>query len=314
MKIRSFSIGLMATALMVAVPATNAWSATRSETESAIAAADEARKKAASVGGEWRDTGKMIKKATKMLDTREYSKAIGIADKAKAQGELGYEQAMSQKDAGIPDYVVAVGTPKPAVAEMAAKAVTMGIQAIEVMHNGDTVVIERGHDEDATLPAEFLKTERACPPFCVQPISAGEGVETVGEIEVLDYLKRATAGEAVLVVDSRTTDWVLRGTIPGSVNIPWNQVDPQQQGMFGDSGDIYLQNLMTEQFGAVQTEDGAIDFSDAKTLVLFCNGIWCGQSSANIATLLNIGYPAEKLKWYRGGMQDWVSVGMTTVK
>ncbi|MGD9409318.1 MAG: rhodanese-like domain-containing protein, partial [Thiohalocapsa sp.] len=40
----------------------------------------------------------------------------------------------------------------------------------------------------------------------------------------------------------------------------------------------------------------------------------CPQSTANLQTLANMGYPVHKLKWYRGGMQDWVSVGLTTVK
>ena len=48
--------------------------------------------------------------------------------------------------------------------------------------------------------------------------------------------------------------------------------------------------------------------------MLFCNGIWCPQSTANLKTLVGYGYPVYKLKWYRGGMQDWVSVGLTTVK
>jgi hypothetical protein len=30
--------------------------------------------------------------------------------------------------------------------------------------------------------------------------------------------------------------------------------------------------------------------------------------------LLKIGYPAHKLFWYRGGMQDWENLGLTTVK
>ena len=30
-------------------------------------------------------------------------------------------------------------------------------------------------------------------------------------------------------------------------------------------------------------------------------------------TLLTLGYPAEKLKWYRGGMQSWEQFGFTTV-
>jgi rhodanese-related sulfurtransferase len=56
------------------------------------------------------------------------------------------------------------------------------------------------------------------------------------------------------------------------------------------------------------------DFSNAKDLVLWCNGMWCGQSPNNILSLLSFGYPAEKLKWYRGGMQNWANLGFTTTK
>jgi hypothetical protein len=31
-------------------------------------------------------------------------------------------------------------------------------------------------------------------------------------------------------------------------------------------------------------------------------------------TLLSFGYPAEKIKWFRGGMQTWQVLGLTTVK
>ena len=69
-----------------------------------IANADKARKKAASVSGEWRDTKKMIKKAKGMMEKGECGKALKIAKKAKQQGELGYEQAVSQKELKMPAY------------------------------------------------------------------------------------------------------------------------------------------------------------------------------------------------------------------
>ena len=69
---------------------------------------------------------------------------------------------------------------------------------------------------------------------------------------------------------------------------------------------------MENEFGVKESE-GLLDFSDAKTLVLFCNGMWCGQSPNNIKNLLRFGYPAHKIKWYRGGMQDWEMLGLTTV-
>ena len=312
MKIRSFNAAFVVASLMVALPATNAWSATKAEAEEAIAAADAARKQAASVGGEWRDTGKMIKEATSLLDTREYTKAIGLANKAKKQGELGYQQAMDQKDAGMSDYFKTGVKAKETAVASAENMIAPDLESVEVMHNGEKVVIMRHHDKDATLPAEFLKTDRGCPPFCVQPIVAAEGVDTIAELELIDYLGKGD--ESILVVDSRTPDWVMRGTIPGSVNIPWNTVSQDSMsGMFGDSGQSPLDGILQEQFGATKTDAGW-DFSGAKTLVLFCNGIWCPQSSTNIETLIKLGYPAEKLKWYRGGMQDWVSVGLTTVK
>ena len=63
----------------------------------------------------------------------------------------------------------------------------------------------------------------------------------------------------------------------------------------------------------VASNEELMDFSNCKTAVMFCNGMWCGQSPNNIANLLKFGYPAHKIKWYRGGMQDWEILGLTTV-
>jgi rhodanese-related sulfurtransferase len=71
--------------------------------------------------------------------------------------------------------------------------------------------------------------------------------------------------------------------------------------------------VLVNKFGANEKGEG-YDFSKARTLVMFCNGMWCGQSPTNIKTLIKMGYPAEKIKWYRGGMQDWEILGLTTVK
>lgn len=55
------------------------------------------------------------------------------------------------------------------------------------------------------------------------------------------------------------------------------------------------------------------DFSNAKELLLWCDGPWCGQSPRAIRGLMAAGYPAGKLYYYRGGMQMWQSFGLTTV-
>ena len=66
------------------------------DVQQAIAAAKAAQKQANSVGGEWRDTGKMIKNAEKLLGEDQLEKALEVAQEAEAQGMLGYMQATSQ--------------------------------------------------------------------------------------------------------------------------------------------------------------------------------------------------------------------------
>lgn len=186
--------------------------------------------------------------------------------------------------------------------------ITPDIQQVQVLHNGKKTLIKRNQDPGNTVNPDYARTSRECPPFCIQPISLAPGVEVLGEIEVLDYLRKMSAGDSsILVIDSRTPDWVARGTIPGAVNIPWTELNISQSDPFT------VADIMEEKLGA-QFQEGLWDFSNAKTLVMFCNGMWCGQSPANIKTLLRYGYPAHKLKWYRGGMQDWEILGLSTAK
>ena len=64
--------------------------------EKAIAAAKDARMHANSVGGEWRDTGKMLAKAEELLKEGKYDEAAKMAEEAEVQAMLGYMQATSQ--------------------------------------------------------------------------------------------------------------------------------------------------------------------------------------------------------------------------
>lgn len=200
----------------------------------------------------------------------------------------------------------------PAVAE--GNKIAADLESVDVIHRGKIVKITRAAEKDATVPKGYEKTGRHCPPFCVQPMIVSPGVETIGELEMLGFIKRMSDGESdILIVDSRGPEWVARGTIPGSVNIPWRKINTDVSGSFAvDAEADSLDEILTNAFGAKWTDAGW-DFSEAKTLVMFCNGIWCGQSSMNVRTLAKLGYPASKMKWYRGGMQDWVSVGLTTV-
>ena len=105
--------------------------------------------------------------------------------------------------------------------------ITSDIASVTVKHNGKDVTIQRNQDNKNTVISAFAKTSRNCPPFCINPIKLAPGVETLGVVEVLDYLKRKSDGDkSILVIDSRTPDWVMRGTIPGSVSIPWTKLNP----------------------------------------------------------------------------------------
>ncbi|MCD6705726.1 MAG: rhodanese-like domain-containing protein [Thiobacillus sp.] len=187
-------------------------------------------------------------------------------------------------------------------------AIAAGLPSVDVMHNGQKVSIQRNQKQDNTINPDFAKTSRKCPPFCIQPGVLAPGVKTIGELEVIHYLKKMSDGDtSIMVVDSRTPDWVEKGTIPGAINIPWDKLN------IGKSDPITVQEILEKHFG-VKNQDGFNMFDNAKTVVMFCNGQWCGQSPTNIKGLLKIGYPAEKIKWYRGGMQEWEALGLTTVK
>lgn len=186
--------------------------------------------------------------------------------------------------------------------------ITPDMASANVMHNGQKVAIMRNQNEDNNVNPAFAKTSRKCPPFCIKPIELGGGVETIGELEVIDYTVKMSNGDSsIILVDNRTPDWVARGTIPGAINIPFTKMSRAK-----GADDLTIAETL-EKLGAKETSKGW-DFSNVKTAVFFCNGMWCGQSPAGIAGLLAEGYPAEKIKWYRGGMQSWEILGLTTVK
>ena len=229
----------------------------------------------------------------------------------------------------LPVYLIIVSmalTLNTASAKDRPVGITRSISSVTVSHNGKDIKIMRNQDNMANVDPSFAKTSRPCPPFCIQPMSLGEGIQTIGELEVINYAKKMSAGDKnILLIDSRTPDWVARGTIPSAINISWVELTPRK----GATTEGIIK-ILTEKFGVkiksdkdVMDIDEAIvngdtstvfDFSNAKTLVMFCNGMWCGQSPASISALIKFGYPADKIKYYRGGIQDWKILGLTTVK
>lgn len=156
---------------------------------------------------------------------------------------------------------------------------------------GAKVTISRVQDTDAMIKGDFARIARPCPGFCIQPISPAEGVTTIGELEVLAALQNPD----IMVIDSRVRpDWET-GTIPGSVSIPYTE-------MVDRLGELGCE---------VDFEGFECDPAAVTEVVLFCNGPWCGQSPTAIRRMIDAGYPADKINYYRWGMQGWRMLGLT---
>ena len=124
----------------------------------------------------------------------------------------------------------------------------------------------------------------------IRPMVPTPGVTPVGELEVIAALQ----DPAYVVVDSRTVETQYGGTIPGSVNIPYDKI----------AGRL-------EEVGCESSPAGW-RCEQALNVVLYCNGPNCGQSPRAMASMVEAGFPAEKIFYYRGGMLAWTSLGLTT--
>jgi rhodanese-related sulfurtransferase len=180
--------------------------------------------------------------------------------------------------------------------------ITDSIGYVDVIHNGQKVRIQRIPDTGNKIIDDFAKTSRPCPPFCIHPMSAAPGVETIGELELLNYLSKEVKNGTGLLIDARLPDFYKAETIPSAINIPFSIIK---------SDNPHMEKVL-EALGVRKGSDGKSDFRSAKTLIVFCNGVWCDQSPRAIQGLMTFGYPASKLKYYRDGMQMWRLLGLTT--
>lgn len=95
----------LSAAVTLALFAGSALAADKAEYEKALADAQAAIKIAASAGGEWRDTGKILKAAEEAAKAGDYDKAVKLANTAAFQGRMGAQQANEQVNAGNPAYL-----------------------------------------------------------------------------------------------------------------------------------------------------------------------------------------------------------------
>lgn len=113
----------------------------------------------------------------------------------------------------------------------------------------------------------------------IQPMQVAKGVQTVGEVELIAHLELGFP-----VIDSRTRDCFVASTIPGAKSIPYPEVVARMDELDREHPTIF-----------------------------FCNGPQCGQSPTAIRALLEAGFSADKLLYYRGGLHDWLTLGLPVV-
>ena len=252
--------------------------------------------------------------------------ALGVS-----QAQEGPAGAAAQPAAGAPE---AAGAEKPAaggevqVSEGEGDnfiALREGKPYIHVVTGGKSIKVQRVQDPDYELKGYFAKTGRKCPPFCLVPEYADPRVQTVGELEVFDFMENQLRDGAGILIDARTPSWYQKGTIPGSINVPFTVLskpvdDPEMietLKSFGavQRGEVGYFTRILEEWGFLDAElkTDMWDFTGAKELLLWCNGPACGQSPRAIHGLLAVGYPPQKLHYYRGGMQIWQLFGLNTV-
>lgn len=172
--------------------------------------------------------------------------------------------------------------------------ITPDVMAFDIPTDTGIQIISRNQDEANMVSGEWARTSRPCPNFCIQPMTPAEGVTTIGELELIAMLQ----DPAAMVIDSRVTSNFEGGAIPGAVNIPYTEAADR-----------------LDELGCEIDFDGFLCEGEAvKSVALYCNGPWCGQSPTAARRMIKAGFPAEKISYYRGGMQVWRMLGLTVTE
>ena len=182
--------------------------------------------------------------------------------------------------------------------------ITKDIPYIYTKDSGKEIKIERIQDTNNRLTDDYTKTSRPCPPFCIQPTKIDPEIKNIAELELISFMQNEVENKTGVIIDARLKKWYELETIPSAINIPF----PIMQNSSKKKVEKILQLL-----GMSVKKDGSWDFSNAKKLVVFCNGTWCAQTAHFIEGILKYNYPKDKLFYYRSGFQGWKLLGLTTV-
>jgi rhodanese-related sulfurtransferase len=166
--------------------------------------------------------------------------------------------------------------------------------------DGKRIEIGLNAADAVKFASRFASLKASCDPHCVAPALVAVGIETVIEPQLLEFMVEAVGRNTGLLVDARMPADRALGFIPGSVSLPHQ--------MLAELNDIRTQTL--KALGARTFED-VYNFADAQTLMVYDNGPSQNDAGLLVAHLLEVGYPPEKIRYYRGGMQVWSVLALT---
>ena len=178
--------------------------------------------------------------------------------------------------------------------------ITPDIAYIYVYHKGKAVKVHRIQNTKHKLTGEYAIQYR--PGKDIQPLTVNPKVKTIGEVELLDFMRNKVNKKRGILIDVRPKASYKAEAIPSAVNIPLRVKDNH----------VKFDKIL-KIFGAQKQADGSLNTENVLDLAVYCNGLWCGKSSEFIKALLTEGYPAEHILYYRGGFQMWKILGFTTV-
>ncbi|UWQ99679.1 hypothetical protein K3729_02470 [Rhodobacteraceae bacterium S2214] len=197
--------------------------------------------------------------------------------------------------------VMAVALAGAIFASEATAQTTAGATDATFTYQGQDKIIAQAPRADAISAARFYDLHGGCDGLCIAPDTAADDVETITENRVIDFMANELANGQGLLIDSRLPSDRAIGFLPASASIPHTLVTP----------DNPLLPDILKALGA-RSMLGAFNFSDAMTLVVFDAGPTTMDAHHLVNALIDAGYPADKIKYYRGGMQVWSSLGLTT--
>jgi rhodanese-related sulfurtransferase len=179
--------------------------------------------------------------------------------------------------------------------------ITPDMAYIYVYHKGKAVKVHRIQDTKHKITGEYAKLYR--PKKFIQPISIHKDIQTVAEVEVLHFMQDKVNKKKGILIDLRPKESYRQGSIPSAVNIPARVKDNKAK----------IEKIL-KILGAKRKKNASLSTKNALDITFYCNGLWCDKSGEFIQLFLDLGYPAEKMYYYRGGFQMWKILGFTTVK